>query len=98
MSDKLRVFIEEGSDYPFITTDSEVVANIVSLDDCLGWLEWLYPRISAAELKELEDIKKLVANVGFSLEVIEVCAGEIAGRSCFRDRVGTIINSGGLDI
>lgn len=96
MDDKLRVFVEEGSDYPFITTDSEVVANIVSLDSCLGWMEWLYPHISAVELDELEDIKKLVANLGFSLEVIEIPIGNLGAystiSSTFSNKVKTIID------
>lgn len=95
MDDKLRVFVEGGSDCPFITTDSEVVANIVSLDSCLGWMEWLYPHIRAVYLNELEDIKKLVANVGFSLEVIEIPInlGDYSTiLSTFSNKVKTIID------
>lgn len=97
MSDRLRVFIEEGSDCPFISTDSEMLVNIVSLDNMLGWMEWLYPHISAVAIEDLERILELAGNATFTVDVIEVDAG-VDGRGIhFRRSIEKIIKSG-LDI
>lgn len=97
MSDRLRVFIEEGSDCPFITTDSEMLVNIVSLDSMLGWMEWLYPHISVVAIEDLERILELACNATFTIDVIEVDAGTGGRGMYFRRSIEKIIKSG-LDI